>query len=146
MGIGRVESLQVKTRQVVERAGKKLCDLLVRSDPFGGGDCGREKCYPCLTKSISLKWQPCWRKNLTNTAVCLRCKDEGVEAVYHGESGKSLYQRTQWHIDKLRAFDSGSFLLRHNLLYHEEDDPKCPAAPQWPSRSCGRRSRCPAAP
>ena len=38
--------------KVVERAGQKLADVLVKSDPFGGGDCGREKCYPCLTKHL----------------------------------------------------------------------------------------------
>ena len=37
--------------------------VLVRSDPFGEGDCGRDNCHPCLTKSTSLKWKPCWRQN-----------------------------------------------------------------------------------
>ena len=32
--------------KVVERAGQKLSEILVRSDPFDGGDCGRGKCLP----------------------------------------------------------------------------------------------------
>ena len=47
--------------KMVERAGSKLEHLLTKSDPFGGTDCGREKCYPCMTKNISMKWVPCWK-------------------------------------------------------------------------------------
>ena len=109
--------------KIVERAGSKLQDLLTRSDPFTGGDCGRPKCYPCLGKAVSLKWMPCWRVNVTYAAECFRCREEGIRAVYHGESGKSLYHRTQTHMDKLRGWDFSSFMLRHNLQHHPEDDP-----------------------
>ena len=109
--------------KLVERAGSKLVDLLTKSDPFGGGDCGRENCYPCLTKHISLKWLPCWRRNLTYKVVCLRCKDREIKAEYHGESKDSLQKRALGHMEKLRSMDSSSFMLRHNLLHHGEDDP-----------------------
>ena len=49
--------------KIVERAGKKLRELLVKSDPFGGGDCMRKGCRPCLSKAITLKWKPCWRRS-----------------------------------------------------------------------------------
>ena len=107
----------------MERAGSKLEDLLTRSDPFSGADCQREKCYPCLTKAISLKWLPCWRVNCTYIAECFKCKEEGKKAVYHGESGKSLHIRSQKHMEKLKSWDQSNFMLRHNLLYHPEDDP-----------------------
>ena len=96
---------------------------MVKSDPFGGADCGQEKCYLCLTKSIYLKWKPCWKKNSTYAAYCQRCKVNGIRAEHHGETGKCLFTRVGWHIDKLKSVDSGSFTLRHNLLYHPEEYP-----------------------
>ena len=51
--------------KLVERAGAKLTELLVRSDPFGGQPCGREDCMPCLSKPATNKMIPCWRTNLT---------------------------------------------------------------------------------
>ena len=106
--------------KLTERAGSKLEHLLTKSDPFAGADCGREKCYPCLTKHISLQWKPCWRKNLSYKVVCLRCKDNGIRAEYHGESGKSLHDRAFGHMDKLKGMDTSSFMFRHDLLYHRD--------------------------
>ena len=79
----------------------KLGDVKVKSDPFGGGDCGRDNWYQCLTKPITCKWVPCWRRNVTYLAECLRCQDEGVLAEYHGETCKSLQVRSASHMDKL---------------------------------------------
>ena len=72
--------------KLVERAGTKLVDLLTKSDPYSGADCGREKCYPCLMKHISLKWLPYWRRNLTYRVDCQRCKNKGIRSEYHWES------------------------------------------------------------
>ena len=41
--------------KIVERAGKKLSEVLVRSGPFAGKDCTREDCRPCLSKAVTLK-------------------------------------------------------------------------------------------
>ena len=51
------------------------------------------------------------------------CKDNGIRAEYHGESGKSLHDRALGHMDKLKGMDTSSFMLRHNLLYHRDEDP-----------------------
>ena len=42
-----------------------------------------------------------------------------MKSEYYGKRGI----RTQWDIDKLRAVDSSSSILRHNLLHHPEEDP-----------------------
>ena len=70
-----------------------------------------------------MKWLPCWRKNLTYKVVCRRCKDKGIQAEYHGESGKSLFDRAKGHMEKLKGLDSSNFMLRHNLLAHPDEDP-----------------------
>ena len=45
--------------KLLERAGRKLGKTLIKSDPFGGGDCGRDNYFQCLTKPITCKWVPC---------------------------------------------------------------------------------------
>ena len=57
--------------------------------------------------------------------TCLRCKDNEVKAEYHGESKDSLYKRALGHMEKLKSLDSSNFMLRHNLLYHGNEDPQC---------------------
>ena len=46
--ISKQEELKVK---ITEKAGNSLESLLVRSDPFGGGDCTRLDCRVCLSKA-----------------------------------------------------------------------------------------------
>ena len=41
--------------KIVERAGTKLKDLLIASDPFLNQDCWRKNCLFCGTKAITLK-------------------------------------------------------------------------------------------
>ena len=108
--------------KIVERGGTKLGDMLIRSDPFAGADCRRKDCYQCLTKSITCKWIPCWRRNSTYMATCFRCKEKGVVAVYHGETSKSLYTRALQHVEKLKSWDTANFMLKHNIEQYPEDD------------------------
>ena len=109
--------------KIVEKAGTKLTDLLVRSDPYGGLPCGREDCLPCNSKAATNKMIPCWRTSLTYKATCNRCKSKGIKAEYLGESSKSLRDRSSAHRKALRGAQTSSFMLKHNLLHHQEDDP-----------------------
>ena len=109
--------------KLVEKAGSKLTQLLTRSDPFGGQPCERMDCPPCASKSLTGKVFPCWKTNLTYKATCLRCQAGGVKAEYLGESSKSLRDRSLAHLKSLRGAHSSSFMLRHNLLHHDQDDP-----------------------
>ena len=85
----------------------------------------REDCAQCLTKAITCRWVPCWRRNLTYVATCFRCKEENKVAENHGESAKSLYARAKSHLEKLKGWDPSNFMLRHNLECHPEEDPLC---------------------
>ena len=89
--------------KLMEKGGTKLGEMMIKSDPFSGSDCGREDCYQCLTKHITCKWTPCWRRNITYVATCLRCKDEEVTAQYHGESCNFLKARASSHMEKLKG-------------------------------------------
>ena len=41
--------------QIVERSGQNLEDILTKSDPWQGQDCGRELCLLCKTKQATGK-------------------------------------------------------------------------------------------
>ena len=47
----KIETMTGYRLKIVERAGAKLEDVLRKSDPWQGMDCGREGCLLCLTKS-----------------------------------------------------------------------------------------------
>ena len=46
----KLETLTGYRLKVVERSGTKLVDILTKSDPWQGADCGRKGCILCLTK------------------------------------------------------------------------------------------------
>ena len=48
-----------------------------------------------------------------------------MKAEYLGETSKSLRDRAAGHMKALRGAQSSSFILRHNLLHHKDDDPFC---------------------
>ena len=50
--------------KVVEKAGNTLKSLLVRSDPFAGGKCGRYKCLPCKAGLKDSKYNKCNKRNI----------------------------------------------------------------------------------
>ena len=56
-------------------------------------------------------------------ATCLRCQASGVKAEYSEETSKSIRDRARAHLKYLRGAHSSSFMLRHNLLQHDQDDP-----------------------
>ena len=95
-------------------------------DPCKGISCGWSDCPPCSQFPSSGKKSRkfvCWRRNLTYEAVCLRCKASGIKASYQGESCKSLQRRALAHTRALTSLQYSSFVLKHNLLIHPEEDP-----------------------
>ena len=69
--------------KIVERAGNKLEDVLVESNPWKGIDCARDDCMMCETKqatSRNLK-QSCSKRNATYQTWCETCqmRDENEE-------------------------------------------------------------------
>ena len=78
----KLETLTGYKLKVVERAGTKLVDILTKSDPWQGADCGREDCLLCLTKAATgkNKTQDCTRRNLVYETWCINCLERDEEA------------------------------------------------------------------
>ena len=131
--------------KVVERAGRKLQDILVK-DPWKGSDCQRESCLLCTTKMMTEKGKnkDCTKRNLVYEIKCISCENKAIEKVeneyegdeekikekrkeisvykYIGETSRSSYERGIEHLDKMATLSSQSMLLRHILDQHQGEE------------------------
>ena len=107
--------------RIVERLGQNIKEILCNPTPWKQLHCGRPSCAPCRTKEGS-----CRAKNVTYTIQCMTCKAADRRFVYHGESSRTLYDRTCEHRDLLEKKSDESPLVKHWLLHHgdREDPPK----------------------
>ena len=95
--------------KVVERSGCTIRQLLIRSNPWGQGHCGRPEgeCPPCDTGDGK---QNCQQRSVLYETFCLRCKEQvdrqkeqgtdttentgkKVNSVYTGETSLTLRER-----------------------------------------------------
>ena len=79
--------------------------------------CGRESCPPCQTKEGS-----CKKKNIIYTIFCNTCHSLGKKAHYHGESNRTLWDRSSEHWDALRRKDEKNPLRKHWVEHHNTLD------------------------
>ena len=103
--------------KIVERSGTKLIDLIHKSDPWEGQDCGRENCILCATKQKTGKYlgQDCHRRCVVYETWCMTCEERDKKKIeedeeldeemrnrkiremkiykYIGESSRSFYER-----------------------------------------------------
>ena len=92
----RISKLTGERIKIVERSGTSVKQMLIKSNPWAGRPCGRDKCLSCLN---SEKPQNCFAKGVVYDINCMKCKemaDEGEEipvSKYTGQTSRSLYQR-----------------------------------------------------
>ena len=132
--------------KMVEKAGDKLEDLLTKSNPWQGLDCGRHNCILCETKLKTDKnmSQDCHTRNLVYSTWCMTClkKDEEDaerrgngdaclvrklkgkirKHLYIGESSRSMYERGLEHLGDVEALKPSSHMLRHMLEMHKGEE------------------------
>ena len=103
--------------KVLEKLGPTIRDTLSNPNPWNGSHCGRLECQPCKTKEGS-----CRQKNVLYTISCLTCLQSGHRSVYHGESSRTLYERSWEHWDGLRQKTEESVLSRHWREHHSDQE------------------------
>ena len=130
----------------VERAGKKISDILTTSNPWRGQDCERDRCVPCDTKERTGKdkGQDCSKRSLVYETWCLECelkekkkiekrddlteieKKEMMKRIrlykYVGETSRSLYERGWEHVHAKDQLHSNSHMLKHAVEEHPGED------------------------
>ena len=102
---------------VQEKNGIPLSQLTNYADPEARDFCGRKDCFVCETSRDPVKGR-CWQEGIVYKITCLRCKDLGFEALYHGESGFSSYLRGKQHIEGMRSRTQGNVLYEHSREFH----------------------------
>ena len=140
-----MESLTGYKLKVAERAGSKLEDLLHRSDPWRGEDCGRERCLLCKTKEKTgkLKTQDCKKRSLVYEMWCGKCLDREEKKIeeededekgrekrkaeiriykYIGETSRSTYESAIEHQMNYESLNTNSYMLKHWLDVHEGEE------------------------
>ena len=100
--------------KIVGRGGVTLEQKLRRSNPWAGGRCGRERCFPCQGE----KGGDCWKESVCYDLWCDEC---GVKVcAYKGESGRNGFTRGGEHLDLLDARDEEkSVLWLHSVHHHQ---------------------------
>ena len=91
----RMEKMTGYRMKIVEKGGTKLVDILHKSNPWAGEDCGRKNCLLCTTKKEEGKTnsQDCRRRNCVYETKCLTCwkrQDQEVEDRCDGEGKKKI--------------------------------------------------------
>ena len=121
--------------KLVEKAGDKLEDLLTKSNPWQGLDCGRKGCLLCKTKLKTGRnlSQDCHTRNLVYKSWCMTClrrDEEEIEQRFEGDAGKireskgkirkhlyvgetarSIYERTLEHQGDVDQLKTSSHML-----------------------------------
>ena len=126
--------------KMVEKAGTKLVDMLHQSDPWQGGDCGREGCLLCRTKveNEGKDRQDCTQRSVVYETWCLNCEKTDTEEKedtegedrgdkkekrkvnvplykYIGESARSAYERGLEHMRDYTEMKLESHMMK---LHH----------------------------
>ena len=79
--------------KMVERAGMSIKNLIWTADPWGGVPCRSLDCGVCQNEDQEK--QICGIRNVIYSNSCVTCKKSGREAVYVGETSRSLKERSR---------------------------------------------------
>ena len=92
--------------KVVERAGRKIKNILQVNDPLSHKKCNKEdNCLVCNTGKGSC------RSSSINYSI--RCIDSKCEHIYHGHSSKNGYSRGKEHNEDLKMKREKSVMWKH---------------------------------
>ena len=111
--------------KVVEQGGQKLKDILSKKNPFPTLDCVRTFCPFCRATDHSIPAgkkpmrKSCSTPNVGYEVVCQNCKENGLNAVYFGESGRPMINRAKEHLTDLQSNNRASPLVKHKELKHQ---------------------------
>lgn len=86
---------------LVEKTGRQLCNILVKKDPWKGGDCQRSDCFVCEPVGNNNR---CRQRNIIYVNECRICVKEGRRrSLYLGESCRSLKERLHEHYTDVKV-------------------------------------------
>ena len=108
-----IEKHQVRIR-VVERAGKKMKNILQRNDPLSDKHCKDDACFVCTTNQKN-------KGNCRTSGItyAIKCASEQCMFVYNGQSGKNAFSRGKEHIEDYHQQRNATTMWSHCIEQHE---------------------------
>ena len=85
-----IQKFSISKIKIVEETGDMVKNLVHKANPWAGEDCAREKCPLCSTGDEN---GDCRRRNIVYQTQCLKCKTDGRDTLYVGESSRTAYER-----------------------------------------------------
>ena len=110
------------------RGGSKL-SRDVRSEPVGDDKCGRSKCGTCA--DAEAKGGGCQRHSTGYQYVCEECASLGVQAIYYGETSKSLFCRQAQHDADISKLKPDNAMAKHCIVQHNRTIVKFSVSSAW---------------
>ena len=100
---------------IMEKSGVKVRQMVTnQTSPWPDSNCGRSECILCKDEEMGSRGA-CWTENATYRITCIKCKQEGRDTHYVGETGFSCYSRGAQHSDGLRRKEEDNVLFTHNV-------------------------------
>ena len=107
-------------------------DILHKSNPWKGGNCGNKDCLPCANGDGT---QDCYQRNCTYTITCMECEEgsksgseeasddketESKKAIfsYGGETSRVVRLRAFDHTNSYKKMEDKSVLWGHSQEHH----------------------------
>ena len=119
MELNKDDNERIKT---VEKGGYKIKNMLVKKNPFEKTKCDEKWCPMCPEKYGKFKL-PCNTNNTGYRWICRTCQqNKNLVKVYEGETSRSIRIRSLEHIKALEGKKSHSFLYKHQIMEHIDDE------------------------
>ena len=109
----------------------QLVDLITKSNPRLGQDCGRENCLLCFSQSEKMNSQECYKRSIVYLTTCEEKARKQLQLLiyrekkkktqlfkYIRESSRSAYEREWEHVNDMATLSSRSHMLKHAIIDH----------------------------
>jgi hypothetical protein len=137
----RLGTITGRRVRMVEMAGSQLSQLLPNTNPWAGGQCGRNNCHTCTQGGNSKQKEDCFRRNILYESRCGTCEDkeEGEKRkkrlkfgeklperhIYVDETARSISERCQEHLRDGANMSEDSHIDKHwEECHHGETMPE----------------------
>ena len=108
--------------KIVEQGGTPIKNILCMKSPAEINECGKVDCPVCLSgKSKKKNCVKVTQGGAGYIIRCVTCRDRQVKAVYHGETGRTLYSRLTEHKKGHQKKVETNPLYKHDQEAHDGD-------------------------
>ena len=111
--------------KIVERGGVMIKRMVVKTNPWNDGSCGRPQCLICRHENGG---GDCSKRSVTYRTRCEVChernekKGEAKEMIYVGESARTGFERAEEHEADYTKAAEDSHMYKHWLTEHQTEE------------------------